>query len=363
MSKIQKPKRKRKIQFVYLRERKRQRGIYFQFDYRDIGGRRIQEALPQAFSLRNDNKELHAEIRAQAEFLRAQKEKELLQGNYDIQLRQKNIPFTPYMIQIGETKPNNRRNFFGAANWIEKHSPGIRIQNITADYLNGLRKFLQEQKLKENTIKTYLSKIRITLRTAIREKVIFKYPAEGFTVGKYEPKAVFLNEEEVKTLLRTPCKSDKVKQIFLFQLLTALRISDVRKITWGDIQGDRIKFRQSKTRGLHETIISSQIETLLGLDKGIIPFDKTKPIFDVPSIDYVNRILKQWGQAAGISKTVTTHVARHTAATHLLSTGTDIKTVSGTLGHKDLSSTMIYIHAIDKEKQKAANKLGELVSI
>lgn len=348
---------------VHLRELSRKHGIHFQMYYRDSGGKRKFIVLPKGIVLTEKNKQYHREIRAKAELLRAQKERELLQGEYDIQIKQKNILFTPYMIKIGETKPNNRRNFIGAANLIEEHEPGIQIQSITAEFLQGFRKFLEERKLKENTIKTYLSKIRVTLRTAPREKIIFKNPAEGFKVGKYEPKTIFLTKEEVKTLLRTPCISEKVKGIFLFQLLTALRISDVRKLTRGDIKGDRITFRQSKTKGLHEIIISPQIASLLGIEKGIIPIDKKKPLFDVPSLSYLNKILKLWGKAAGLSKIVTTHVARHTAATHLLRTGSDIKTVSGTLGHKDLSSTLVYIHAIDKEREKAANKLGELISI
>ncbi|MCK6613851.1 MAG: site-specific integrase [Ignavibacteriaceae bacterium] len=351
---------------VYLRERKDvskpDSAISLFLDYKDGSRKRIREIL-KGLILSPSNKQIHKEIRAKAELMRVQKERELLQGEFDIQIRQKNILFTPYMSDLAETKPNNKRNFFGAAKHLEKHSPGIRIQNITAEYLDVFRKHLQKEGLKENTIKTYLSKIRVTLRTAPREKIIFKNPAEGFKVGKYEPKTIFLTKEEVKTLLRTPCISEKVKGIFLFQLLTALRISDVRKLTRGDIKGDRITFRQSKTKGLHEIIISPQIASLLGIEKGIIPIDKKKPLFDVPSLSYLNKILKLWGKAAGLSKIVTTHVARHTAATHLLRTGSDIKTVSGTLGHKDLSSTLVYIHAIDKEREKAANKLGELISI
>lgn len=247
----------------------------------------------------------------------------------------------------------------------------ITFAEIDSDWINGFKHYLDTKAvtltgtglpISQNTKALLLAKLRAGIRVAMQRGLLTSNPFLGVkNYSNEDAEREYLTIDEIKTLTQYPCEYEGIRRAFIFSCLTGLRISDVRRLRWGDVQQQgafvRLTFKQKKTKGQEYLDINQQAVEMMGERKADgecvftgIPKNQTS----------VNEVIKRWVLRAGIHKNITFHCARHTFAVMMLDIGTDIYTVSKLLGHRDLATTQIYARVLDKNKQKAVANIPSI---
>jgi site-specific recombinase XerD len=132
-----------------------------------------------------------------------------------------------------------------------------------------------------------------------------------------------------------------------------LRISEVLRLRYVDIDTDRMLIHICHGKGGKDRYVplSQMLQEVLQAYQKITPkntwlFPGNQP-GQYLSTRTVQRAVARAVQRAGIKKPATCHTLRHSFATHLLESGTDIRTIQKLLGHKKLETTAIYTHVTD----------------
>lgn len=253
----------------------------------------------------------------------------------------------------------------------------IRFCDVDKDFILGFIDYLRTAKnnnytrtgksqepalLAQNTQHNLFLKFNYILKKAIEDGLISTNPVTMIELSS-KPKAEegtreFLSIEEVKKLIATPCRNPSLKAAFLFCCLVGLRYSDVSKLTWGEKTCDAggfpmLRFKMKKVGRENTPYLSTEALKWVPERGNAADADL---IYDLPRNDSANYQLAKWVKDAGISKKITFHCSRHTAATLNLALGVPIELISRMLGHTKLATTQIYTKLIDNERKKAINK-------
>lgn len=374
---------------VKLRKRKMDSGKTALFLDYVLDGKRIRDSLGLSLlpGKTTEITEKNRRTLLKAETIRLKKERELVMG---VQKRDNDGPKTLFlqyyrsMVEERHGNPDTQGNW---GNWrsclryLESYcTEKTTFADITPSWVLGFKEYLDTVEkdthkkgikasssgfngLSQNSKVSYFNKLKACLNRARRENVIDFNPADSI-IGFKTPDAErqYLTVDEVKLLEKTECRYPQLKRAFLFGCFTGLRKSDIMKLTWEEVRKEgkytRLVFRQKKTGGQEYLDIPKPAEKYLGERGDAKSIDLVFPLFKYSSETSLE--LRRWALAAGITKDFTFHCSRHTFAVMLLNSGADIYTVSKLLGHRELQTTAIYAHVIDKKKQEAVSVLDQL---
>lgn len=217
----------------------------------------------------------------------------------------------------------------------------------------------------KNTAHNYYRALNGALNAAIREDYMKVNPFTRISpadkIRKPESKREYMTIDEIRSLIATPIKYELIKSAYLFSCFCGLRISDIQALKWKDVFCDggqyRLQVVMQKTKAPIYLPLSPEALRWMPERGDKTPEDR---VFDLPTTMIVNKRLKPWAEAAGISKHFTFHTARHTFATMMLTLGADLYTTSKLLGHTDVRMTQVYAKIVNKKKDEAVNLVNGL---
>ena len=206
-----------------------------------------------------------------------------------------------------------------------------------------------------NSIKLYFSTIR---ETKIHIEKIHRPK-----IPKLLPNV--LSKEEIKAILQAHTNV-KHKAMLSVIYSCGLRRSELLNLKFSDIDSKRniVLIRQSKGQKDRITPLSPKILELLR-DYYLV-FKPQRWLFEGQfageqySENSLQAVLKQALKKAHITKPVTLHWLRHSYATHLLESGTDLRYIQELLGHNSSRTTEIYTHVSTKSLQQIKSPFDDL---
>jgi site-specific recombinase XerD len=178
---------------------------------------------------------------------------------------------------------------------------------------------------------------------------------------------VVLTKDEVKRLMSI-IQSKKSKLMVSLMYACGLRVSELLNLKIQDLDfNDKVGFtRQSKGKKDRAFNIPEFIFKELEEQSKSQQAEGSEFLFSGPkgrlSSRNLQKIVRKAAKNAGINKPVHCHTLRHSFATHLLESGTDIRLIQELLGHEDLSTTQIYTHVSREELKKVKSPLDNLMA-
>lgn len=268
-------------------------------------------------------------------------------------------------LTIGHYSPSTIRSYLSELRFIFVYYPQVSPLDLSEEMIMGYLLYL---------IKT-LGCSRVKCRMAAQSISFFmrhvaKRPYVIPTVIYPRPSGklpAVMSPDEIMKLI-DGVHNIKHRCILMLLYSTGMRVSEIANCRIADIDSPnmRIKVVQGKGAKDRYTIISQQV--LLELRAYYLIYRPQEYLFNGPrvgsrySVRSVQHLMQKALITAGLqNKSYTIHTIRHSFATHLLDAGTDLYTIKELLGHRNLQTTMNYLHLSSRRIDQIVNPYDALL--
>ena len=237
------------------------------------------------------------------------------------------------------------------------HCDDIMLAELDGQFIRDFDFWLKTEKhCQNNSALKHLKNLKKVVRIALANDWIKKDPFYGIHFKQEEVNVEFLSREELDILMNKEFaikRLEQVRDIFIFCCFTALAFVDVQQLSREHLIKDNngalwIRKARQKTNQMCNIPVLSIPQRILRKYEDNAECIKKGVLLPVISNQRMNAYLKEIADLCGITKRLTTHVARHTAATVVfLANDVSMENVSKILGHSNIRMTQHYAKVLD----------------
>ena len=262
-------------------------------------------------------------------------------------------------MELRNLSKNTQRSYLESVSGLAKYykkSPDKISKSMVEDYLLYLKK---DKGLASNTVGTAVSGLRFLYNHVLSNAE----NSPDYAQRRTRKLPVVLTQEEIWKIIDAP-DNLKHRLILMTTYSAGLRASEVIALKPKHIDSKRMLILVEDGKGNKDryTLLSERLlKELRHYYRTFRPktylFPSSYKDKDELCYETVRSIYEKARKKAGIKKGPGLHTLRHSFATHLLEAGYDIRKIQILLGHKSLSTTMIYLHVSRKTLSKIKSPL------
>ncbi|EMX5731789.1 tyrosine-type recombinase/integrase, partial [Escherichia coli] len=222
--------------------------------------------------------------------------------------------------------------------------------------------YILRRKLSSTYQNQFVNALKLFYRITDRKEIDIKLIHRPKTSRKL-PRV--LSKEEVKLILEA---HGNLKHRTMLSMIYAcgLRRSELLNITFQDINRERLTLHVYQSKGNKDRIVPLSPKILEMMEDYYRAYKPKVWLFEgqKPGTQYspksLQNVLKQALKKANIKKPVSLHWLRHSYATHLLESGTDLRYIQELLGHNSSRTTEIYTHVSRRKIESIKSPFDDL---
>lgn len=266
-------------------------------------------------------------------------------------------------LRLRNLRPGTQANYLNCARALAAYHHRSPAEMDWQDVRSFLLHLREEKGLSPSTQKVYVAALKFLYAVTLNRPEVVR-PFFMPRVPQHVPE--ILSGKEVEALFQA-VEDLKYRAVLMTTYGAGLRIAETCSLHIQDIDSKRmlIRVRDGKGGRQRYTILSQRLLEVLRTyykherPQGPYLFPGAQP--DTPlSRDAVRQVLRKAAERTGLTKRVTPHILRHSFATHLLESGTDIRVIQVLLGHRSIRTTTGYAQVSTRHIARTTSPLDLL---